>query len=1078
MTRRFSRPYLVVAAFRAIALIMIAWGLTQGIVNIIDGAGSIQLPAAVAGVGVVVRAAMEWLGSIIADRDAHAEKTRLRLDLADRIVRHGRHDLDIADGELAWLGTSGLDGLDDWYEQVLPAMSGAAVIPLAVGLVIGVSDWVSGLILLLTLPLVPVFMWLIGTYTEDRVAVATDAIARLSAHVVELARGLPALVGLHRAAEQAEALDEISRQERTRTMQVLRTAFLSSLALELISTLSVAMVAVFVGVRLVHGSMTLAEGLFVLVLAPECFTPLRQLGAAYHAAENGTEVAERVQRIIASVPADIASPAERAPILDVNDLTITYRDRAQPAVTAISFHVAPGEVVSLAGPSGCGKSTVLAALAGVVTDGEMATVTGSIAGIDPARLAYVAQHPMMVTTRVADELAFAGAGDIDEILTRVNAGHLRDRAIAELSLGELRRVAVARALVRIDAGADTLLLDEPTAHLDARSTQAVHAAIASLPGHVRTVLVSHAAATRAMATRTVAMGSVEDEILPEAVIETAPLQTMEKPDQTIPTMSPLKVIRLLQPDRWQTSLAIVLGVIASLCAVALTALSGWLIVRASEQPPIMYLLVAIVGVRFFGIGRAVFRYLDRLRLHDVVLLSIASLRGRLWRALANAGPRSARWLQPGASLDILVGQLDTVRDLAPRVLVPPVVSMLTVLAAVIVATLIYPLAGLLILVLAGGSLALAPLWVARTDRLTAEREATTRSELRTWFGAMVSAAADVRGNGLTRAARTRLATLDARLTHISARGAWAMGGANALTTLGVGCASVGIVLIGSDAVNRDGLAPTLLAVLVLVPLALIEQIMTVVPAVRQWPSLRHAAGTIQSLIEQDEPAPPRSTWPISSLALRDVSLRWPNAPQPAVEHVSIETALGDWWVLTGPSGSGKSTIFAAIMGFLSPSAGEIVANGDRPLGRHARVSWCPQEAHIFDSTVRGNLLLARPRKDAADDGDMWRALAVAGLADAVEQMPQTLDTRVGPAGSYLSGGQRQRLAIARALLVEAGVVLLDEPTAHLDTPSARLLLEQLAAALDDRIVLQITHDAGEIAASAHLLRLGGIRQDH
>ncbi|WP_188782226.1 ATP-binding cassette domain-containing protein, partial [Sinomonas atrocyanea] len=376
----------------------------------------------------------------------------------------------------AVLAGRGLDGLDALYTQYLPALVQTAVLPLLVGARILGADWVSALILVLTLPLVPVFMILIGRHTLEAVAEAQQSLLRLGSHLVELAQGLPVLVGLGRAAEQRRALGELSRAYKGRTMATLRVAFLSALALELISTISVAVVAVFIGIRLVHGDMTLEAGLLALILAPECFQPLRDLGTAHHASEDGAEALRRTRARIGAPRGTVllaaghgrVQDAERPPAgqaapagLRVAGLTVWYDGAAEPAVGPLDFTAPAGRVTVLAGPSGSGKTTVLAALAGLVRDGVGASVRGSVDGPDPRRIAWVPQHPQFSERTVAAELAlYAGAAGegavpgepgalVRELLDQVGLGGLEAADPAELSPGQQRRVAAARGLARV-----------------------------------------------------------------------------------------------------------------------------------------------------------------------------------------------------------------------------------------------------------------------------------------------------------------------------------------------------------------------------------------------------------------------------------------------------------------------------------------------------------------------------------------------------------------------------------------------------------------------------------------------------
>ena len=336
---------------------------------------------------MVLRSLTVWAQAVASRRAALGVKEELRSQLLERALRNGTRAAGPSDGGLAILATRGLDALDNYYTQFLPALVNCAAIPLLLGARILYADWISAAVIVLTVPLVPLFMVLIGRYTEDRVREAQSALARLSGHMLELAKGLPVLVGLGRATAQRKALEDLSEEYRHRTMGTLRTAFLSALALELIATISVAVVAVFIGVRLVHGDMALEAGLLALILAPDCYLPLRELGTAHHASDEGraalaetTAVLEAPEaaplRPAATAAAAVAAgsiriPRRRAvpPALTVAGLTVRYGGRTDAAVGPLSFTAAPGRITALDGPSGAGKSTVLGVLAGTIGTG-------------------------------------------------------------------------------------------------------------------------------------------------------------------------------------------------------------------------------------------------------------------------------------------------------------------------------------------------------------------------------------------------------------------------------------------------------------------------------------------------------------------------------------------------------------------------------------------------------------------------------------------------------------------------------------------------------------------------------------
>ena len=432
---------------------------------------------------------------MLAARDARRAEDRLRRDLLDRLAGSPAAVAAAGGpGPAAVLATTRLHDLGPALATYLPALAQTVVVPPALLLVLAATDLLSAVLVAVTLPLVPVFMVLVGTYTRSATADSARALDRIAAHVAELVRGLPVLVGLGRAAEQAAALARLGEAHRTRTMATLRVAFLSALVLELIATLSVALVAVTVGLRLVHGDLALAVGLTALLLAPEAFAPLRALGSAHHAAEDAALAAAEARAVLAApapvLPPPAADDDPRGADVAVRGLTVRYPGRAVAALPPTDLAVRPGELVALTGPSGAGKSTLLAALAGVL--GPDAVEGGSLSGA--GSLAFVPQFPRTTGATVADELRrhagsapgadeVVGEAFVVEALARVGATDLAGRAPESLSPGQLQRVALARALVRIRRGASLLLLDEPTAHLDDDARDLVAGVLPRPAGH-------------------------------------------------------------------------------------------------------------------------------------------------------------------------------------------------------------------------------------------------------------------------------------------------------------------------------------------------------------------------------------------------------------------------------------------------------------------------------------------------------------------------------------------------------------------------------------------------------------------
>ncbi|MEU4764266.1 thiol reductant ABC exporter subunit CydD [Actinosynnema sp. NPDC023794] len=974
----------VLAALTAGALVWQAVALASALVT----GGSLWVLAG----AVVVRALLAWATESVAARAAAGAKEELRAAVLDRALGLGPSWI-VARGpaSLAVLATKGLDALDAYFTRYLPALVTTAVVPVAVGGWIFFTDPTSAVLIAVTLPLIPVFAILIGRFTSARVAAAATALERLSGRLAELVRALPVLTAFGRAAAQASAVREVGERYRRATMGTLRVAFLSALVLEIVASLSVALIAVGIGLRLVSGEMALVTGLVVLILAPECYLPLRAAGAAHHASEDGVEAVRRVAEIPAPGPAE-AGPVGSVEGVEVRDLRVRRRGRFAP--DGVGFRVRPGEVHRLDAPSGEGKSTLFSVLLGFVeADG------GSVA-VDRSSIAWVPQRPAFAGRTVADELELT-AGRVDhDVLASVAADHLVARPIADLSTGERQRVAVARALTRVRDGARVLLLDEPTAHLDPATAAKVMAAVhRAAEDGAAVVLATHRL-----------VGEQAEEVAAAREVDVVD-------DRSTAARTPRPTRRLLA--------GALLGTAASLSGVALTAFAAYLIAKAATQPPILTLSVLVVGVRTFALAKGMFRYLERLVSHDAAFRLAESLRVGLWRGL-----------RPGrAELTRLVDDVDAVRDLVPRVLQPPLVAVGVSVAAVTLFAVIEPVAGLALAValVLGGTL--APVVAVLAERRATAVLARGRRHVSEQVLTLLTAAPDLIAFGADRVVRAELARQDAELARQARRQALGAGAAIGIVHLTTGLASA--VCIGL----AGGVDPLLVPVLGLVPLALAEVLSALPTAAQHRAALRESYGRIVEQPPATGAARVERGSVGGAVGLEGVTVKWPGSAEPVLERVSFDLPAGAKVAVVGPSGAGKSSLFALLLGFLEPERGLV--------WRPDRVAWCPQEPMLVSTTVRENLRLGDPR---ADDARLLWALDVAGVR-------LDLDTVIGP--TLLSGGEAQRVALARALLHDADLVLLDEPTAHLDEPTAAALLARLDDVLRDKTVVHITHRPGE-----------------
>jgi ATP-binding cassette, subfamily C, bacterial CydCD len=1086
--------------------------------------------------GALARAGAHWGTRVVAQRAALGVKEELRAQLVAKRLAAGRSG---GSAEASVLASRGLDGLDPYFRDYLPALVASAIIPLAVGARILFADWVSALILVLTIPLVPVFMILIGLHTAERVQEAQDGLDRLGHHLSELARGLPVLVGLRRAEQQRKALFEVSERHRASTMATLRTAFLSSFALELIATLSVAVVAVFIGVRLVGGSMGLEAGLVALMLAPDCFLPLRELGSAHHASEDGVaalrrvraelEAADRSELAGAGGPVSSAAPGNGT-TLRVEQLRVT-RGGGREGVGPVSFEASAGGITALVGPSGSGKSSVLEVLAGLLrpaAEGEEAadTVSGSVSGLNPLRRAYIAQAPQFAEATAREELSLVGGTEPWLELAELLPRRLWDVPLQRLSPGERRRVAVARGVARarvlLATGPSVVLLaDEPTAHLDPRSAQRVRALIARIAAQgACVVLATHEPALASQAdvrvrfdtgagVRTASVSCREAPLLPSPGTGSDPAAQHEgaraagsgssepslpaagpapendapgaAPDDATGSRPPRGAWGLLPLRSWRLWLAVLLGALSVLAAAALSALSGWLIVRASTQPHIMYLLTAIVGVRAFGLARAVLRYRERLATHDVILRYTSRLRVRLWDALGSDARGWSKLTRPGGALGTLVAQVDELRDALPRVLVPVPAAILAGLGSVVAVALLAPAAlPVTLIVVLLGLLAL-PVLVLALERSAADHAAVHRAEQAERTGRILAAAPDASANGLAAAGLARFTAADAAGAAPLRRDAFGAGAGRAAASLLAGLGAIAAVVFAAG-----GTAPELLALTVLLLLALDEPFGQLADALRNVPivtgMLSRLAPWLLGAARAQEPTPVADRPAVDGLRTRELEAAYSSDGPAVFSSVTGETTAGRAWAITGPSGSGKSTLIACVLGFLPPRSGSVAARTDtgwrdivlaagqgNDVDAAARdaVAWCPQEGYVFDSTLRGNLALARERGDAPSDAAMVAALERVGLGPWFARLPEGLGTSTAAGGEALSGGQRQRLAVARTLLSGAGVVVLDEPTAHLGADESAELVSDVMHGAGATALVLVTHDAA-LAGRAHV----------
>ncbi|MEN8172492.1 MAG: thiol reductant ABC exporter subunit CydD [Chloroflexota bacterium] len=1125
--------------FTGVLIVGGAWILSQAVdavylgdQNLSDISGELQLLLLL----ILGRAVMIWLGKISAGHLARGIKTDLRGRLFRHLIALGpAYVREERTGELINTVMEGVEALDAWFSEYLPQLVLAALVPVTFLVFIFPRDVLTGFVLMLTAPLIPVFMVLIGSLADALTKKQWKSLSRMSAHFLDVLQGLTTLKVLGRSKEQIDRIAKVSHDFRKTTLGVLRVAFLSALVLELIATLSTAVVAVEIGLRLLYGRMVFSDAFFVLLLAPEFYLPLRMLGTRFHAGAAGTAAAQRIFEVLDIVPANnqqklTSSSSDPSSAISFENVSYTYSD-GRVALRDLNFTIEVGQNIALIGPSGAGKSTIAHLIIGFMQPTEGTIIRSPNTGFETA---WLPQRPYLFHDSIAANICLARSGaSMDDVIAAAKAAQAHDFIIKmgsqsgeessddqgyatiigergqRLSGGQVQRIALARAFLM---DAPFVILDEPTSHLDPELEIQLQESTDQLLKSRTSLTIAHRLSTITRADKIIMLDGgrvigvgTHAQLLAESDFYARMVQEMDfggrkllagspqttnrpplisapspKTYNNAPTMRIYSSGQILARlfsflgNSWHwAALSVVLGFATIASSVSLLGISAYIISAAALQPSIAVLQVSIVGVRFFGITRGVFRYLERLVSHQVTFRLLARLRVWFYEKIEPLAPARLLTYQSGDLLSRVAADIGTLENFYVRALSPP-------LAAIIVALLSgWYLAGYdirltlalwIFLALAG---VLLPGIVRRLSRGVGAALVRARSALNV---ALVDGLQGMPDLIAFRRAVDQMKIMD-RLGEDYARAGKRFtlidGFQAALINLFSNLGMWTVFVLAVPLVSAGQFNGVYLATIALVALATFEAVLTLPEAAHYLDENIAAAGRLFEIVDaQPEVSDPEIAVPPPEnydLEIKNLTFSYPGQglsqdTYPTVNQVSFSLPAGESLAILGPSGAGKTTLMHLFLRFWEYDQGEILLGGQdlrsyRQNDLRAIFSLVSQDTHLFNASLRENLLLARP--DATDD-NIAQAVSLAQIYRFIETLPQGFDTQIGEGGLKLSGGERQRLSLARALLKNAPILLLDEPTAHLDPLTARSFMETLRESKSGRSLILITHHASDL----------------
>lgn len=1156
---RLLQPHkkqLILLAFVTIGYVLALIGQMYSVAYMVNelleggGLGALYEPAMYLIIAILLRPLFSHLQKRITTHLAAAVKAKALHDTEKGIFHFGQPQ---GEGALLHMLTDGMDHVEAYIKTYVPQLLYVLIIPIMLAVaMMSASLWV-GIILLITYPLIPFFMMLIGKKAEAMNEAQWERMSILSGHFLDVLSGITTLQVFGRAKEQLDVIARMSADFRDSTLRVLRVAFLSAFVLELVGTISTAIIAVYFGIALLYGEIEFQPAFFILLLAPEFYAPLRELGSAFHTGMAGKVSLDKLAIMNAEQPLDgkratgkiLVSPIES---ITVEDVSYAY-DNGQ-GIRQVNCRMQKGEPLMIIGESGAGKSTLTYALMHLVEPqaGTIKVNGEALSEIDASwwheQISYVPQAPHLYKGTIRHNLTFGKAIDEGELIRICQSVKAHDFIMAlpdgydteigedglGLSGGEKQRLALARALIK---DAPIFIFDEVTAHLDVVTEALIMDTMANLWPHKIVITIGHRlelmSYMKAMLVlekgEQVAYGTYEEiqqqsqyvrnllgaspyrrEIDTLSLANTVLAAEEASQGRAVShdidvTMASwqgvyTRLLGLVKQHKFLIFLTVLFALGTIIMNIGLLMTSTWLITTAASHVEITVLSLAIVGVRFFGVSRAVCRYIERYVSHTMAFNSLYRLRLWLYEHLEPLAPAIFNRFMRGDLVGRMMGDIEILQFFFLRLIAPPVVAVvITMGMALYIASYdyVWALVFLALAIVAGIVLPMLtyyrlkqPLWHIFHER--SQVKAYIVDALKGRLDAILYHQVKPMREELQRREHA-VARSQGEVDHIqSVTGEIFLGLSSLALPLGL--------LIGAGA----QMSPVSIAMLTIGWLAYFECLQ---PMLQVGIHHRESMAAMSRFLDVTDPA---KTNVFSHVTTEDVdrtnhtssihdtnntnrihNANHTNSQGLVLENIhfqydqkslydglSLSIELGEKVAIIGASGAGKSTLLSLLEGFYAYDGkisyqGKVMHADELETWRN-HFTMIAQDTYIFHATLEDNVRLAKPK---ATKEEIIHVFQEVGLWEWVETLEKGLKTMVGSGAMKMSGGQKQRLAIARALLRPSDILLLDEPLEGLDALTRKQIQKVLDKAMEGHIAIYITHYLAGLETMDRIICLDG-----